>query len=60
MIHISKAIMAKEDKEWQAECDARTLKEYAALKADKERMQMASARLLKDLADYKEAAKLAK
>lgn len=60
MIHIPKIAMTKEDKEWQAEVDARTLKEYAALKADKERMQMASAKLLKDLADYKEAAKLAK
>ena len=60
MIHISKIAMSKEDKEWQAECDARTLREYASLKNDKERMQMASARLLKDLADYKEAAKIAK
>ena len=59
MIQISK-VMSKEDKEWQAECDARTLKEYAELKADKDRMAAASAKLLKDVAIYKKAAELVK
>jgi len=59
MIHIKSEITAsKEDNEWQAECDARTLKEYAELKADKDRMAAASARLLKDAKIYEQAAKL--
>ena len=34
--------MTKEDKKWQAECDANTLAEAEAIKGDKDRMDAAT------------------